>query len=77
MFSGGGLYDEKETPKLSKNFDKLPEFDSENVQTFMDIEIGNDDDQADEKKKGRVVFEVFSKQVPKTAENFRQLCTMQ
>ena len=41
----------------------------------MDIEIGNEDDE--EKEKGRVVFEIFSKTVPKTAENFRQLCTME
>ena len=41
----------------------------------MDIEIGDKDDA--EKEKGRVVYEIFSKQAPKTAENFRQLCTME
>lgn len=72
-----GLYNEKEAPKATKNFDKLPEYDPENVQTFMDIEIGDKDTPAEEKEKGRVVFEIFSKKVPKTAENFRQLCTME
>lgn len=55
----------------------MPKFDAENIQTFMDIEIGDKDAPAEEKQKGRVVFEVFSKGVPKTAENFRQLCTME
>lgn len=66
-----GLYNEKEVPKATKNFDKLPEYDPENVQTFMDIEIGDKDTPPEEKEKGRVVFEIFSKNVPKTAENFR------
>eukprot|EP01097_Dermamoeba_algensis_P004351 TRINITY_DN2862_c0_g1_i1.p1 TRINITY_DN2862_c0_g1~~TRINITY_DN2862_c0_g1_i1.p1 ORF type:complete len:207 (+),score=27.76 TRINITY_DN2862_c0_g1_i1:42-662(+) len=35
---------------------------------FFDITIGS-------KPAGRVVFELFSDQVPKTAENFRALCT--
>ena len=51
--------------------DKMPEFDSENVQCFMDIEIGDKDAAAEEKEKCRVIFEIFSKEVPKTAENFR------
>ena len=68
-----GLYNEKDAPKITKKHDALPAFDKENVQTFMDIEIG----EGDEVEKGRVVYEVFSKEVPKTAENFRQLCTME
>ena len=71
-FFAEGVYQEKELPKSVKNFEKLPAFDSENVQTYFDVEIGNEED---EKEKGRVVFEVFSKQVPKTAENFRAICT--
>ena len=71
-FFAEGVYSEKEIPKSVKNFEKLPAFDSENVQTYFDVEIGNEED---EKEKGRVVFEVFSKQVPKTAENFRAICT--
>ena len=64
-----GLYNEKDAPKPPK--DKLPDFDPENVQTFMDIEIGDENSPPDEKEKGRVVYEIFSKEVPKTAENFR------
>ena len=37
------------------------------------MEIGTVGEKGNEK--GRVVFEVFTKQVPKTAENFRSICT--
>ena len=68
-----GLYDEKEGPaNVVKKFDKLPEFDPENAQVFFDIAIGNEG--KTQKKIGRVYFELFTKQVPKTAENFRALC---
>ena len=44
----------------------------ENIKTrprvFFDIEIG-------ENKAGRVVFQLYNDVVPKTAENFRALCT--
>ena len=39
-----------------------------NPRCFFDIEI-------DKKYVGRVIFELFSDVVPKTAENFRLLCT--
>lgn len=39
-----------------------------NSKVFFDISCGN-------QKKGRVVFELFNDVVPKTAENFRALCT--
>ena len=42
------------------------------MQTYFDITIGNEGEDGFEK--GRVVFEVFSEDVPKTAENFRTLC---
>ena len=35
---------------------------------FFDISIGNE-------PRGRIVFELFTEEVPKTAENFRALCT--
>ncbi|MEM9488366.1 MAG: peptidylprolyl isomerase [Myxococcota bacterium] len=39
-----------------------------NPQVFFDIEIGG-------KPAGRIVMELFADVVPRTAENFRQLCT--
>jgi len=41
---------------------------SKNPQVYFDIEI-------DKKPAGRVTFELFADVVPKTAENFRALCT--
>jgi peptidyl-prolyl isomerase D len=37
------------------------------MRTFFDITIGGED-------QGRIVFELFDKEVPKTCENFRALC---
>ena len=51
----------------------MPEFRAENTQTYFDIEIGTEGDADFEK--GRVVFELFDKEVPKTTENFRAICT--
>ena len=39
-----------------------------NPRVYMDIEIGN-------KMIGTIVMELFKNVVPRTAENFRQLCT--
>lgn len=66
------LYDDKEDIKKRVVHTKLPDFDPENKQTFFDIQIG-DDKEPD--FKGRVVFELFTKTVPLTAENFRVICT--
>lgn len=57
-FFAEGVYGEKESVKNVKTFEKLPAFDLENVQTYFDVEIGNE---GEEKETGRVVFEVFSK----------------
>ena len=43
------------------------------MQTYFDISIGEEGE--DGYETGRVVFEVFNQDVPKTAENFRALCT--
>ncbi|KAJ8015431.1 hypothetical protein DPEC_G00026040 [Dallia pectoralis] len=40
----------------------------ENPRVFFDVDIGGE-------KVGRIVFELFADIVPKTAENFRALCT--
>lgn len=69
MFGG---YDDKPAPMVTKTFDSLPDFKPANVQTFFDITIGEEGKEGYES--GRVVFEIFSEDVPKTAENFRQLC---
>jgi cyclophilin family peptidyl-prolyl cis-trans isomerase len=39
-----------------------------NTQVFFDVEIAG-------KSAGRVTFELYADTVPKTAENFRALCT--
>jgi len=64
------LYNEKAVPKRDRKYDGLPEFKVENPQVYMDIEVGGE-----EPASGRVVFELFPGQVPKTAENFRAICT--
>ncbi|CAG8436169.1 9496_t:CDS:2 [Diversispora eburnea] len=38
------------------------------IRTYFDIDI-------DDQREGRIVFELFNNVVPKTAENFRALCT--
>jgi peptidylprolyl isomerase len=57
------LYDEKKIP-----VSEVPKYDKNNERVFMDIKMGN----APAKK---VIFELFSKDVPKTTENFKCFCT--
>lgn len=47
-----------------------PEEKKANPQVYFDIKIGNSD-------VGRIVMILRADVVPKTAENFRQLCTME
>lgn len=72
-FFSQGVYNEKEAVKQERRHDRLPDFKQENVQTYFDITIGTEGEEGYEK--GRVVFEIFSEDVPKSAENFRALCT--
>lgn len=65
-----GLYNEKKAPEKKAT---LPKFDKENPQVWMDIEVGKEGEEGYEKD--RVVMELFNKDVPLTAENFRCLCT--
>ena len=50
----------------------MPKFNASNPQVYFDLSIGNEEDE--DYIKDRVVFELF-KDVPKTCENFRVLCT--
>ena len=68
----GGLYHEKGVARGPQVFNALPKFDPENAQVFFDFEIGSSGVILWE---GRVVFEVFTKQVPKTAANFLAIAT--
>ena len=63
-FLSQGAYNEKELKISPTVKTKLPDFDQENVQTYFDIVIEAGD-------QGRGVFELFTKVVPQTVENFR------
>ena len=45
-----------------------------NTVVFFDVVLGGDD-QTDGKALGRIKLELYSKDCPKTCENFRQFCT--
>lgn len=55
-------------PLSSKMGSMARSLSMKNPRVFFDLEIGG-------KKEGRVEFELFADVVPKTAENFRALCT--
>lgn len=63
-----GLYSEKKDASLSKSISEVPKYDPENPKVFMDIKIGDAEPE-------KVIFELFKKTTPLTAENFRCLCT--
>mmetsp|Transcript_17221 Transcript_17221/g.41474 ORF Transcript_17221/g.41474 Transcript_17221/m.41474 type:complete len:469 (-) Transcript_17221:142-1548(-) len=62
MFSKTSLYDEKAGPEL------LVEPSGDNPKVFFDMSIGGE-------PAGRIVMQIFQDICPKTAENFRALCT--
>ena len=66
-FLSEGIYNEKVSEITRKEY-SLPKFDPANPQVFMDFKIGD-------QEPARVVFELFQGKTPKTAENFRALCT--
>mmetsp|Transcript_25458 Transcript_25458/g.44290 ORF Transcript_25458/g.44290 Transcript_25458/m.44290 type:complete len:473 (+) Transcript_25458:3604-5022(+) len=64
MFSSPGYYEDVKTEDYTIPSEPL----ESNPKVFMDISIGD-------KEPRRVVYELFANVVPKTAENFRALCT--
>jgi peptidylprolyl isomerase len=64
MFSKPGYYEDQDTAEFTLPAEPLPS----NPKVFMDIAVGA-------KEPARVEFELFANVVPKTAENFRALCT--
>ena len=67
-----GLYEDKKSNITHTEY-KLPDFDPGNPQVYMDIGVGEEG--TEDYQQGRVIFELFKNKVPKTAENFRCLCT--
>lgn len=57
-------------PVVDVTVSSKPEEKKANPQVYFDIKIGNSD-------VGRIVMILRADVVPKTAENFRQLCTME
>ena len=62
MFSKVSMYSEK------ADVEKAVEWDGPLPRVYFDMEMG-------EEKLGRIEMELYANVVPKTAENFRQLCT--
>eukprot|EP00121_Abeoforma_whisleri_P001043 Awhi_evm2s927 len=58
----------KQLDNLPRPKTSLPVSNPNNPIVFIDISIGG-------QEAGRLKFELFADVVPKTAENFRQLCT--
>lgn len=66
-FLKGSIYDD--VPSVEKPQDVPQAVNPSNPRVFMDLKIG------DSEEVKRVEFELFKDKVPKTAENFRALCT--
>mmetsp|Transcript_27261 Transcript_27261/g.19672 ORF Transcript_27261/g.19672 Transcript_27261/m.19672 type:complete len:130 (-) Transcript_27261:293-682(-) len=58
---------------MRRSLDALPEFDPSNPQVFIDLEIAEPGHIS--YAEGAFVIELFAKNVPRAAENFRALCT--
>ena len=67
LFAGVTGLDGGKPPKLNRMHLEEASSDS-NPKVYFDIEI-------DGEKAGRITMELFASAVPKTAENFRALCT--
>lgn len=65
---------EPQTVVTSKKKKNQPD-DVNNTHVFMDIEIENDEDAENPSQSFRLIFKLWDHVVPKTAENFRALCT--
>lgn len=74
MFSDS-IYEEKPDAEGHTTYNELPPFDPENYQCYFDICIGNPADDEKDKKRGRIVFEVFKNRVPYSAKAFKCFCT--
>ena len=68
------MYNEKAAIVPKQIYSTLPKFSADRVQTFFDIEIQDKEKDNEVLDKGRVVFEIFDKEVPKTSENFISHC---
>eukprot|EP00922_Rhytidocystis_sp_ex-Travisia-forbesii_P054861 GHVS01081267.1.p1 GENE.GHVS01081267.1~~GHVS01081267.1.p1 ORF type:complete len:488 (-),score=92.34 GHVS01081267.1:688-2151(-) len=61
MFGKGGIYNDKPASFVTHDFDKLPK-------VFLEFKVGDGEAK-------RIEIALFTDTVPKTAENFRALCT--
>ena len=66
MFNKLNMYTEK--PEVKLPYVVPEEIDPENPQVWMTIRIGENGQEQ------KIIFELFKKIVPKTVENFLQLC---
>eukprot|EP00494_Astrolonche_serrata_P002728 UN02734 len=69
-YAGSGLIDEEEEEGDMDIPYPLGEPNDDNIRCWMKINAGGED-------LGKVTYEIKEDVVPKTAENFKQLCTME